>query len=99
LAKNLKINIKNAQLAQAIDLGSLQGKNAKPKVEGLQEGPVGSGATSEPQPASLEAMSREGKEEAPKLKRALNRLLPNLLRHRKKSGMSSQQLWKRRHRQ
>lgn len=33
MAKNIKLNIKNTQIAQAIDLGGLKNKLAKPKVE------------------------------------------------------------------
>lgn len=68
MARNLKINIKNTQLAQAVNLGGLRGKAITSREESVGVSPEHKGGEPEQQPASSEAMIREVKEEAPKIK-------------------------------
>ena len=65
MAKNLKLNIKNAQIAEAINLSGLKNKLAKKKEE---EEPKKS-STTKPEPKSLKSESEElPREDAPRIK-------------------------------
>ncbi len=69
MAKNLKLNIKNAQIAQAIDLGGLKKKLSKKKEEPAQESTEAVAPTSEPANATAkEASFDQPKEEAPRVR-------------------------------
>lgn len=61
MAKNIKLNIKNTQIAQAVNLGAIKGKLAKKKA------PEDTSPASEPHVERREEME-EKKEEAPKIK-------------------------------
>ena len=69
MAKNLKLNIKNAQIAQAIDLGGLKSKLAKKKElppEVVAEEPIH--AIEPVVPAMKDTLSELQKEEAPRVR-------------------------------
>lgn len=76
MAKNLKLNIKNAQIAQAINLGSIKSKLAKKKVdaEGEESKAVDLKEKKAPEKKAAEKivsekpLSEERKEDAPKVK-------------------------------
>ncbi|MCE2982786.1 MAG: translation initiation factor IF-2 [Parachlamydia sp.] len=63
MAKNLKLNIKNAQIAEAINLSGLKSKLAKKKEESATASPL----KSEQKPTNLEAEELP-KEEAPRIR-------------------------------
>jgi len=65
LAKNLKINIKNTQIAEAINLGSLKSKLAKKKSDAKEESEK---VASEKVVNADVPESKEFKEEAPRIK-------------------------------
>lgn len=65
MAKNLKLNIKNAQIAQAINLGGIKAKLAKKKSEAESgDTPESKSAIAKPEKKVVE----ERKEESPKIK-------------------------------
>jgi len=66
LAKNLKLNIKNTQIAEAINLGSLKSKLAKKKEEAAQEEIEKS--VVKPVAKAQKAEAETVKEEAPRIK-------------------------------
>lgn len=73
MAKNLKLNIKNAQIAEAVNLSSLKGKLAKKKAEGKSTPPLKEESKDKLEREKLEKEKLgekpgEKKEEAPKKK-------------------------------
>jgi translation initiation factor IF-2 len=68
LAKNLKLNIKNAQIAQAIDLGGLKTKLAKKKAEPAEIPPPVEEVSTPLPTVSKESGADLPKEEAPRVR-------------------------------
>lgn len=65
MAKNLKINIKNTQIAEAINLSGLKGKLAKKKEEETEK----KASTAKPTPRNVKTEGEElPKEEAPRIR-------------------------------
>jgi translation initiation factor IF-2 len=69
LAKNLKLNIKNTQIAQAVDLKGLKSKLAQ-KAVGAEEGPAQAMASAQkgPEQPQTAAPEKGSKEEAPRVR-------------------------------
>lgn len=69
MAKNLKLNIKNAQIAQAIDLEGLKNKFAKKKEDSTEAPPQKVAENLEPLlPAAKDTLAEQAKEEAPRVR-------------------------------
>jgi len=67
LAKHLKLNIKNTQIAQAINLGDLKSKLAKKKEEEASIKEIKAPAKTDPMPAKAKE-TEQPKEEAPRIR-------------------------------
>lgn len=68
MAKHLKLNIKNTQIAEAINLGGIKQKLAKAKEGGASEKKASPKQTGKPKKEELEAVSKTPAEEAPRIR-------------------------------
>lgn len=68
MAKNLKLNIKNTQIAEAINLGSLKDKLAKKKAEASEEADKGTAKSAKSLKSEQDELAKTQGQEAPRIK-------------------------------